>query len=149
MMASAKKWMGVTLLATLVIGMGAGVLVDRFLLASASRSRSRAHSSAGDVDRSGGGEHGKRGHRMVERLRSGLDLTDDQAEGLEEVMNRNHDTAHQYWKDSRRDYETIRKQFRADIRELLNEEQQVKFDEMIAEYEAKGRKDREGHRRAR
>ena len=33
-MASAKKWMGVTLLATLVIGMGAGVLVDRFLLAS-------------------------------------------------------------------------------------------------------------------
>ena len=147
MMASAKKWMGVTLLATLVIGLGAGVLVDRFLLASTSRSR--AHSSARDVDRSGDGEHGKRGRRMVERLRSGLDLTDDQAARLEEVMNRNHETAHQYRKDSRQAYETIRQQFRADIRVLLTERQQVKFDEMIAEYEAKGRGNRGGGRSAR
>ena len=85
---------------------------------------------------------------MVERLRSGLDLTDDQAARLEEVINRNHETAHQYWKNSRQEYEKIRHQFRADIRELLNERQQVKFDEMIAEYEAKGRRDREGRRSA-
>lgn len=145
MMASAKKWMGVTLLLTLVIGMGAGVLGDRFLLASTSMVRSRA----GDVDRPGGGEHRERGRHMVERLRSRLDLTDDQAARLEEVMNRNHETAHQFWKDSRQEYETLREQFRADIRELLTEEQQVKFNEMVAEYEAKSRRDREGRRGAR
>ena len=145
MMASAKKWMGVTLLATLVIGMGAGVLVDRFLLASTSM----VHSRARNVDRRGTGEHSERGRHMVERLRSGLDLTDDQAARLEEVMNRNHDTAHQYWKDSRQEYEAIRQQFRADIRELLNEEQQVKFDQMVAEYETKSHRDREGRRSAR
>ena len=86
---------------------------------------------------------------MVERLRSGLDLSDDQAARLEEVINRNHETAHQYWKNSRQEYETIRHQFRADIRELLNESQLVKFDEMIAEYEAKGRGNRGGGRSAR
>ena len=144
MMASAKKWMGVTLLATLVIGMGAGVLVDRFLLASTSR----VHSRARDVDRPSGGEHSKRGRRMVERLRSGLDLTDDQAGSLEEVMNRNHETAHRFWTNSRQEYETIRQQFRADIREFLNEEQQVKFDQMVAENEAKSHRDREGRRSA-
>ena len=145
MMASARKWMGVTLLATLVIGVGAGVLVDRLLLASTAL----VHSRARDVDRPSGGEHSKRGRRMVERLRSRLDLTDDQAARLEEVMNRNHETAHQFWKDSRQEHETIRQQFRADIRELLNEEQQVKFDEMVAEYEAKSHRDREGRRSAR
>ena len=151
MMASAKKWMGVTLVATLVIGMGAGVLVDRFLLASTltGLTGSTVHSRARGVDRSRGGEHSERGRHMVERLRSGLDLTDDQAARLEEVMNRNHETAHQYWKNSRQEYETIRQQFRADIRELLNEEQQGKFDEMVAEYEAKGRRDREKRRSAR
>ncbi len=148
MMASAKKWMGVTLVATLVIGMGAGVLVDRFLLAS-TLTGSTVHSRARDVDRSRGGEHSERGRRMVERLRSGLELTDDQAARLEEVMNRNHETAHQYWKDSRQEYETIRQQFRADIRELLNEEQQVKFDQMVAEYEATSHRDRERRRSAR
>ena len=140
MVASAKKWMGVTLLATLMIGVGAGVLVDRFLLASTSR----AHSRSRDADRSRGGEHANRGRRMVERMRSGLDLTDDQAARLEEVINQNHETAHQYWKESRQEYEKIRHQFRADIRELLNDSQQLKFDEMIAEYEAKGRRNREG-----
>ena len=148
MMASAKKWMGLTLLATLVIGMGAGVLVDRLLLASTLTGLT-VHSRARDADRPRGGEHSKRGRRRVERLHSGLDLTDDQAARLEEVMNRNHETAHQYWKDSRQEYETIRQQFRADIRELLNEEQQVKFDQMVAEYEAKSHRDREGRRGAR
>ena len=139
MVASAKKWMGVTLLATLVLGMGAGILIDRFVLASTLHSR--------DVDRRGGGDHRDRGRRMVERLRSGLDLTDDQAARLEEVMNENHETAHEFWKNSRQEYEALRKQFRADIRELLTDDQQVKFDAMVAEYDAK-RESREGRRGA-
>jgi len=136
MVASAKKWMGVTLVATLVLGMGVGILVDRFVLAST------VHSRAGDVDRGGSGDHRDRGQRMVERLRSGLDLTDDQAARLEGIMNKNHETAHEFWQNSRQEYEALRRQFRADIRGLLNEDQQVKFDEMVAEYESK-RKDRE------
>ena len=140
MVASARKWMGVTLVATLVIGMGAGILVDRFVLAST------VHSRARDMDRRGSGEHRERGQQMVERLRSGLDLTDDQAARLEEVMNQNHETANEFWKNSRQEYEALRQQFRADIRGLLTDDQQGKFDEMVAEYESKNRKNREGRR---
>ena len=140
MVASARKWMGVTLVATLVIGMGAGILVDRFVLAST------VHSRARDMDRRGSGEHRERGQQMVERLRSGLDLNDDQAARLEEVMNQNHETANEFWKNSRQEYEALRQQFRADIRGLLTDDQQGKFDEMVAEYESKNRKNREGRR---
>lgn len=142
MVASAKKWMGVTLVATLVIGVGVGVLVDRFVLAASSV----VHSRARDVDRRGGDEHRDRGGRMVERLRSGLDLTDDQATRLEEVMNQNHETAHEFWTNSRKEYEALRQQFRADIRGLLSDDQQVKFDEMVADYESRSRKRGEGRR---
>ncbi len=140
MMASAKKWIGVSLLATLLIGVGAGVLVDRFLLAST------VHSRARDVDRRGDGQHREHGGRMVERLRSGLELTEEQATQLEAVMNANHETARKFWGDSRQEYEALRQQFRADIRGLLNNEQQVKFDEMVAEYEARNHRNREGRR---
>lgn len=137
MVASAKKWMGVTLVATLVIGMGVGIIVDRFLLPVT------VHSGSRDVERRGSGEHRDRGRRMVERLRSGLDLSDEQAVLLEEVVNENHETAHEFWKNSRQEYETLRQQFRADIRALLTDEQQGKFDEMVAEYESRNRRSRE------
>ena len=140
-MASANKWMGVTLVATLVIGIGVGVLIDRFLLAPPP-----VHSDADDASRRGDRDHRDRGRRMVERLRSGLELTDDQVTQLEEVMDENHETAHEFWKNSREEYESLRMQFRADIRELLTEEQQVKFDAMAAEYDAKRRN---GERRGR
>jgi Spy/CpxP family protein refolding chaperone len=139
--ASQKKWMGVTLVATLVLGMGVGIIADRFVLARTSV----VHSRAGDADRRGSGDHEDRGRRMVERLRSGLDLTDEQATRLEEIINKNHDTAHEFWKNSRQEYETLRRQFRSDIRGLLTEDQKVKFDDMVAEYESRHR-DREGRR---
>jgi Spy/CpxP family protein refolding chaperone len=140
-MNSAKKWMGVTLLATLSIGVGAGVLIDRFLLASA------AHTRSADRSRREPGEHRNHGGRMVERLRSGLDLTDEQVTQLTAVMNENHEIAREFWGNSRREYEALRGQFRADIRALLNDEQRVKFDAMVAEDEDKNQKDRERRRR--
>lgn len=143
-MSSAKKWMGVTLLATLLIGAGAGVLVDRFLLSSTVQSPTPDSSSRRDP-----AEHRDHGGRMVERLRSGLELSDEQVTQLTAVMNENHETAREFWGNSRREYEVLRQQFRADIRGLLNDEQQIKFDAMVAEYEARNQREREGRRRER
>lgn len=142
MTSSAKKWIGVTLAATLVIGMGAGILVDRFLLVST------ADSGVSD-SRERGERHRDRGRRMVERLRSRLALTDEQAARLDTVMKENHETAREFWRNSRQEFETLRRQFREDIRELLTEEQRVTFDQMVAEYESKnrrGKEDRQGER---
>lgn len=139
-MTSAKKWMGVTLVTTLVIGMGAGILLDRLVLVPTVDSRTS------DSERSGERRHRDRGHRMGERLHSRLGLTDEQVARLEEVMSENHETARQFWRNSREEFETLRQQFRADIRELLTEEQRVAFDEMVAEYEAKSHRDLGGRR---
>ena len=126
MVATARKWMSVTLLATLFIGVGAGILVDRFLLGPTAF-------GADFERRSGrGGDHRDHGRHMVKRL----DLKSDQVAELEAVVNRHHETARAFWKDSRSQFETLRVQIRRDIRELLTEEQKVEFDTMVAEYES-------------
>ncbi len=131
MVATARKWMSVTLVATLFIGVGAGILVDRFLLGPTA--------FGADVERRSGrgGDHRDHGRHMVERLEERLDLNSDQVVQLEAVVNRHHETARAFWKDSRSQFETLRVQIRHDIRELLTEEQKVEFDTMVAEYESK------------
>ncbi len=129
MVATARKWMSATLVATLFIGVGVGILVDRFLLGP---------TAFGDVERRSGrgGNHRDHGRHMVERLEERLDLTSGQVAELEAVVNRHHETARAFWKDSRSQFETMRVQIRRDIRELLTEEQKVEFDTMVAEYES-------------
>jgi len=129
MVTTTKRWMSVALLSMLAIGVGAGILIDRLVLAPTVSS---------DV-RTGDGHHRDHGGRMVARLRERLDLTEKQASELEEVMNRNHETARQFWSESRDEYEALRKQFRRDIRELLTEAQRREFDDMVSEYEQKRR----------
>jgi len=130
MVATARQWMSVTLVATLFIGVGAGILVDRFLLGPTA--------FGADVERRSGrgGDHRDHGRHMVARLEERLDLRADQVVKLEAVMNRHHEAARAFWKDSRSQYETMRVQIRHDIRELLTEEQKVEFDTMVAEYES-------------
>lgn len=128
MVATARKWMGVTLVATLLIGVGVGILVDRFLLAPTA--------FGADVERRRG-RHEDHTRKMVDRLESRLDLTAEQVAQLEEVMGKNHDTARTFWADSRAEFEKLRQQFRRDIRALLTDEQQSRFDEMVREYEEK------------
>ncbi len=137
MVATARKWMSVTLVATLFIGVGAGILVDRFLLGPTA--------FGADVERRSGrgGDHRDHGRHMVERLEERLGLESDQVAELEVVMNRHHETARAFWKDSRSQFETLRVQIRRDIRELLTEEQKVEFDTMVAEYESKREHGRE------
>jgi len=129
MVTTTKRWMSVALLSMLAIGVGAGILIDRLVLAPTVSSDVRA----------GDGHHRDHGGRMVARLRERLDLTEKQASELEEVMNRNHETARQFWSESRDEYEALRKQFRRDIRELLTEAQRREFDDMVSEYEQKRR----------
>lgn len=136
MVTTARKWMGVTLVATLLIGVGAGILVDRFLLGTTA--------FGADVE-SRRGRHEDHTRRMVERLESRLDLSEDQVAQLAEVMGKHHDTARRFWADSRAEFEQLRQQFRRDIRGLLTDEQQVRFDEMVQEYEQK-RKNRDRDR---
>jgi hypothetical protein len=128
---NANRWKTVTLGAMLVLGLGAGVLVDRFLLLP---------SVAGDVDR-GHERHEDRRKRFRDRLKQELDLSPEQEARLDEVLTRNHETAERFWSESRREFDELRKAFRQDIRELLNDEQQAAFARMLAEYDERRRRD--------
>jgi Spy/CpxP family protein refolding chaperone len=129
--------MGATLIATLVLGIGAGVLMDRLVLLPGTAVPAEADAGAQRSD------HDQRRQRFRDRLRDELHLTPEQQTKLAEVLDKNHDVAERFWQDSRRQYEDLRKTFRQDIRALLTDEQRARFDEMVAAYDE--RRAREQH----
>jgi len=125
---AAGKWMWASLCLTLIVGMGAGVAVDRLLL-----------------DRDGrDGDRRERGDRLVTRLTRELQLTSEQQAAVEAALVSNRERARQFWDESQTAFETLRKEFRQEIRALLNPEQQERFDDMEQrEDERRGRREEE------
>ncbi len=131
-MTSAKKWMWITLLATLLLGVGLGVLVDRFVLVPSVLSSGSDHPERWKDRRS----------RFYARLQEELALGPEQSRDIERVLEGNHERARQFWAESRQQFDALRQQFRSDIRAVLTEEQATRFDDLLAERDAR-RKDRE------
>lgn len=133
-MTPAKKWMWVTLLTTLLLGVGVGVLVDRVLLVPA-------------TVRSSGSDHRERWRdrrgRFLAELQRELALEPEQTREVERVLENNHDTARQFWSESRQQFDALRQQFRNEIRAVLTAEQATRFDTLLAERDQR-RKAREG-----
>ena len=107
--------MWASLFLTFIVGMGMGVAVDRLALERDGR----------------GGDRQNRGERLAARLASELQLTSEQQAKVEAALASNRERAREFWRESQTSYETLRKEFRQDIRALLTPEQQVRFDEMI------------------
>lgn len=139
MVAAARKWMWLSLVSTLLLGAGIGVLVDRFFFAPPAMSSDveRGQRRESDTD-------SRHGRRFLEKLQAELHLSDEQSVELEKVLARNHDTAHQFWKQSRVEFDALRQQFREDIATLLDDEQRVRFRELLAEYDARRNERRRG-----
>jgi Spy/CpxP family protein refolding chaperone len=116
--------MWVTLGLTLIVGMSLGVVVDRLLL---------------DTGHHRG--HRERGAELLAKLSHELELSPDQEAALEKTMASNRERAHAFWSESRAEFDTLRKEFRQDIRAVLNPDQLKRFDEMVAREDEK-RKER-------
>lgn len=140
-MDSKTKWVGITLAAVLVLGIGAGILVDRFLLLARVESATNVDSDSDREQR-----HDDHAKRFRARLQRELDLTDEQKTRLDQVLENNHETAERFWEDSRARFEELRKSFREDIRSLLNPEQRAKFDEMLAKHDKERQERPEGEK---
>ncbi len=119
-MTSSRKWMWATLGLTLIVGTGLGVALDRLLL-----------------EREGYHRHGERGAKLLTKLTHELDLDSEQQAALEKTIVSSRGRAHAFWSESRAAFDTLRQEFRQDIRALLNPEQQKKFDEMVAREDEK------------
>jgi hypothetical protein len=120
-----KKWMYVTLLLTLILGMSLGVLLDRFVL----------NEARGDTRQSR--ERRSHGERFIDHLQSELKLSTEQRENLEQMLAVNREKADAFWKKTRSSYTELRKEFRQDIRKLLTPDQQKRYDELLAAEDAR------------
>jgi Spy/CpxP family protein refolding chaperone len=125
-------WLALAL--AVVAGAGLGVALDRLVLgprASASTSRNE-----GSEER-----HQRHEKRLLERLRSELDLEPDQEARLKDLLENNHDRARAFWDNVHQDYARLRQDFRSQIRALLTPEQQTRFDRMLERQDSR-RKDK-------
>lgn len=130
MPATFKKWMWLTLLLTLILGMSLGILLDALVL--------------GRDDR--GGQHGQsdgdRNERFKAKLERELKLTPEQMQELDAVLASNREKADAFWKQSRESYHELRKEFRLAIRDTLTREQQTKYDEMVRKHDERRKKEK-------
>lgn len=127
---SARRWMWVTVAASLVLGMSLGVLLDRFAL------------SPGGLLARDSAEHRSRSERFLAMLAEELDLTAEQRGELERVLAANREKARAYWAESRREFDSLRERFRHDIRSLLSPDQRSRFDDLMEREDARRRKRR-------
>jgi Spy/CpxP family protein refolding chaperone len=116
-MMRSRKWMWVTLFLTLILGMSLGILLDRNL--TGQRHQDDRKTSFKDM------------------LESELGLSPEQKEELEKVLTANRARADDFWTQTRSSYAELRQEFRQLIRALLTPEQQERFDDMMAEIDAR------------
>ncbi len=119
-MMRSRKWMWATLVLTLILGMSLGVRLDRNL-----HFWSHGHDSE------------SRSRRFMSMLEKELELSSEQKENLTKVLAANREKADAFWSDTRNSYAELRKEFRKQIRSVLNPEQQERFDAMMAEVDAR------------
>jgi Spy/CpxP family protein refolding chaperone len=120
--------MWATLSLALVLGMSLGILLDRFVLDRNDSRTQRRHTDGSD--------------RFLTKLERELDLSSEQKAQLEKVLSANRQKARDFWKQTRGSYAELREEFRQEIRTVLTPEQQKRFDEMMAEEDARRRERR-------
>jgi Spy/CpxP family protein refolding chaperone len=75
--------------------------------------------------------------RTLERMKSDLSLTDQQAEQIRSILDQTRNDYRALRSEVRPRYDALRQQARTKIRALLNPEQQQKFDAKVAERDAR------------
>src|SRR4051812_44452140 len=75
--------------------------------------------------------------RMLEKMKSDLALTDQQAEQIRAILDQTRNDYRALRNEVRPRYDALRQEARTKIRALLNPEQQQKFDAKAAEHDAR------------
>jgi len=127
---ASRGWMATALGLTLVVGVSAGVALDRFVLTTPEVHLPADRSSRGSRTDTRN-DDGRHGGSLLTRLTRELDLSTDQHEQLEAVLAGNRERADAYWKTSRGEYAALREEFRTAIRGVLTDAQREQFNRLL------------------
>jgi uncharacterized membrane protein len=127
-----KVWALALLLGVFLLGGVAGALLDRTLSAAGTPAASQDRR---DSDRD-------RRQRYLDWLAAELALSEQQREQVAAVLERNREEVASLWEETRPAFEELKNRLRAEVRDVLSEQQQVAYDSLIAT-------ERDRHRRRR
>ena len=148
---SSKSWMWSSLSLALLVGVGLGVIADRVLFsdrvayADAGNAPQKAAplwficEQRGSLDieaEPGYGYTEKFRTALLEGLSKELGLSPDQHTEVDAFLEERRHGAHEFWENSRHTYCDMRDGFRADLRTMLDSDQQVRFDKLMAQIDA-------------
>ena len=126
---------------------GLGVIADRVLLADAAYADAKAAPQKAsplwficdqrgslDIEDEPGYLYNKRFRdQLLEGLSKELGLAPDQHAEVEAFLEERRHGAHEFWENSRHAYCDMRDGFRHDLRAMLDDEQQLRFDALMAQ----------------
>lgn len=105
-----------------VVGAAVGAVADRYLITGSAAEQS-GESAVHDRDRR---------QSYMEWLAAELELTDDQRQHVAAVLERNREEVRALWQETRPAFEELKTRLRAEVREVLTQEQQVAYDSLLA-----------------
>jgi Spy/CpxP family protein refolding chaperone len=125
-----KAWALGLLVGVLLLGAVAGAAVDRVLLRDAAVTQTRERRD-GDRDRR---------TRYIDWLTAELGLTEQQRAQVDAIVERNREQVAALWQETRPRYEELQSHLRQEIREILNDEQRAKYQELLEKQAAERRR---------
>ena len=118
-----KGWALTLLLGVLLLGAVAGATLDRVLIRpTAAETRGASRRGGGDRDRQ---------HSYLEWLTSELDLTQEQQAQVQSIIEEHREQVSAIWRETRPRYDELQSRARAEIRQALTEEQQLKYEALL------------------
>jgi Spy/CpxP family protein refolding chaperone len=133
MIGKSKAWALTLLLVVLLMGGAAGAAIDRMLVSDRATAENR--------DRPGDDRDHRRSY--IEWLAAELTLTDDQRANIEVLVEQYREQVSAQWKEMRPKFEEFQTQLRAEIRDILTEEQLEAYEALLAK-ESERRHSRRG-----
>jgi Spy/CpxP family protein refolding chaperone len=129
-----KVWASALLVGVLLLGALAGVAVDRTLL-----SRSATQTTEGRR----GGDRDRRTSYM-DWLSAELDLNADQRTQIETLVAQHRDQVSGFWGEMRPRLEELQAQLRAEISDVLTDEQRTEYEALMEKHSERHRRSRNG-----
>jgi len=137
MLNRSKIWAMTLLLAVFAAGAAVGGPAWNALTDDSKDDRDR-RSNTDQRDRGRGGDE----HSYSDHLQEALDLTVEQRTAVDSVLDASQSDMRDVWRSMRAQIDTLRRGVSVEIMELLDEEQQTKYRELIARSNRRGDRER-------